>query len=351
MARKGTSLPPRPQPTKAQRRRLEQRTQRLAIVVGILVLLGIAAIPLCGYYNTFVSPPRSTVIRVNDTSFSLGYLFKLLRMNATMSQLTGSETSVGSLPFYLMQDIEDGELIKQAAPTLGLLVSDEELTQEIKNRLMPPPTEGEETDPAQLEREFKERLRNFLNQIQISESEYRELVKKDLLRTKLGDLLSKDVPTIDEQVNVQMILVGSQETMDSVLSRLQAGEDFGAIADDVSLAKDNTEAGGSLGWVPHNVFPVLDELLFSLEVGKVSEPMPLSDGIYLFKVTDKADAMAISEQNKEILKTRATENWLTQERQSAKIYRCFGQRSPGAQKTKCNWQYDWLMENLSSSGS
>lgn len=351
MARKGTSLPPRPHSTRAQRRRLEQRTQRLAIVVGIVVLLGIAAIPLCGYYNTFVSPPKSTVVRVNDVSFSLGYLFKLLRMNATMSKATGSDISVGSLPFYLMQDIEDGELIKQAAPTLGLSVSDEEATQEMKNRLVPPPAEGEQTDPAQLEREFKERLRNFLTTIQISEGEYRELVKKDLLRSKLGELLSKDVPTIDEQVNVQMIRVNSQETMDSILGRLKAGEDFGAVADDVSMAKDSTEAGGSLGWLPHNVFPIIDELLFSLEVGKVSAPLPLSDGLYLFKVTDKAGAMPISDQNKEILTTRAADNWLAQERKSAEIYRCFGQRSPGAKKTDCNWQYDWLMENLSSSGS
>ena len=53
-------------------RRSNQARQRITLIVICLALVVVAGILIAGYVIAFVMPPRQTVVRVNDTSYSRG---------------------------------------------------------------------------------------------------------------------------------------------------------------------------------------------------------------------------------------------------------------------------------------
>ena len=76
------------------------------------------------------------MVKVNDTTFTMGYLLKLLRMQQAGSEATGQPLNIGSRPYDLVQLLSENEIISQAAPRLGLTVTDEEMDAEIRRRLL-----------------------------------------------------------------------------------------------------------------------------------------------------------------------------------------------------------------------
>ena len=77
--------------SRSQRDRLKRRRVLIAGLVAILIIL---AIPLYGYTSTFVLPPRQWVVQVNDTSYNMGYLLKLLRMFQRWAGQQGFEFTI-----------------------------------------------------------------------------------------------------------------------------------------------------------------------------------------------------------------------------------------------------------------
>ncbi|HVR44759.1 MAG TPA: peptidylprolyl isomerase, partial [Thermoanaerobaculia bacterium] len=73
-----------------------------------------------------------------------------------------------------------------------------------------------------------------------------------------------------------------------IVQKLRGGADFAALARQESADRDSASRGGDIGMVGHGTFPdEVDEILFSLPVGSVSDPMKTMYGIHVFKVTDK----------------------------------------------------------------
>jgi peptidyl-prolyl cis-trans isomerase C len=69
-----------------------------------------------------------------------------------------------------------------------------------------------------------------------------------------------------------------------LVARLRAGEDFGAVA----RAESADNAGGELGEVARGSMPAeLDQVVFSIPIGQVSEPLQSPFGFHIFKVTDR----------------------------------------------------------------
>jgi Parvulin-like peptidyl-prolyl isomerase len=71
-------------------------------------------------------------------------------------------------------------------------------------------------------------------------------------------------------------------------SRLKKGENFGKIVSEYSEDPGSKDNQGNLGWVSGMVlFPVLEDAVFSLEVGQFSQPIRTSHGYHIFKVLSK----------------------------------------------------------------
>jgi hypothetical protein len=72
-------------------------------------------------------------------------------------------------------------------------------------------------------------------------------------------------------------------------ARAVAGEDFAALAREHSDS-ESRRRGGELGWITAGQFqPELERILFSLEVGVPSEPVPTPEGAHLFLVTEAVE--------------------------------------------------------------
>ena len=122
-----------------------------------------------------------------------------------------------------------------------------------------------------------------------------------------------------EEAHVHVIYLRSEEEAQRVKSRLEAGEDFAALAKELSLHENVKENGGDLGWVsPGLMISALDEFIFDpdVELGTVSEPIrdegtPSKGGYWLIKVLDEDDNMEIEEDDRGLLKFKELEDWIS----------------------------------------
>ena len=92
------------------------------------------------------------------------------------------------------------------------------------------------------------------------------------------------------------ILLGSRQEAEEIRARIEAGEDFGALAKEYSQAFGSKEQGGDLGWTQEGGISskVALRLAMQLEPGVVSQPtaddsVQTKGGYWLVKVVDRDD--------------------------------------------------------------
>ena len=109
--------------------------------------------------------------------------------------------------------------------------------------------------------------------------------------TLADDALQKvfeEDPSQFAEVCASHILVNTKDEADAVEDRLASGEDFGAVAQDVSIDSGSAGAGGDLGCIARGVtVPQFEDALFATDVGETSEPVQTEFGYHVIKVTDK----------------------------------------------------------------
>ncbi|MCF7820929.1 MAG: SurA N-terminal domain-containing protein [Mariprofundaceae bacterium] len=77
----------------------------------------------------------------------------------------------------------------------------------------------------------------------------------------------------------------SLDRANAVKARLDAGEAFAAVARELSDDKSTADKGGDLGFFAHGVMlPEFDEVVFSTDIGKVSNPVESQYGYHLVKI-------------------------------------------------------------------
>jgi parvulin-like peptidyl-prolyl isomerase len=135
---------------------------------------------------------------------------------------------------------------------------------------------------------FQGEYQNNLDQLVkygLTEEQYRNLYKANLLREMLIDAVTADVPHEEEQVWARHILVADEETAKSLIERLKNGEDFGALAAQVSMDSGTAVQGGDLGWFGKGVMvPEFETAAFALKVGEISQPIQSSFGWHIIQV-------------------------------------------------------------------
>jgi parvulin-like peptidyl-prolyl isomerase len=276
------------------RRDDERRVQvilRIAIALVAVVVVGVGAF---GYYQTSVKPKGESVIRVGDRAFDIGYMERRLRYeihnSISDSQVLANATSAVTIT---IQNVTNEELDRRGAAELGVSVSEDEIDAEIRLRLRIPETADTSV--------FAEAYRNEVRQSGLRPSEYREVVAARLLEEKLRQSFRAQIPATTEQIRLRDILV-LQEDLQKVLDRLKAGEDFAAVASEVSLDTTTKDKGGEMDWQPRGGMPPeAESAAFSLEIGQVSEPVYLSGGYYIYQVLEKAaDKEVTPDQQKQI---------------------------------------------------
>ena len=83
------------------------------------------------------------------------------------------------------------------------------------------------------------------------------------------------------------ILVASEDEAKAVKARLDAGEDFAAVAQEVSTDTGSGSQGGELGWFgPGMMVPEFETAVAGLEVGQVSDPVQSQFGWHLIELEE-----------------------------------------------------------------
>jgi peptidyl-prolyl cis-trans isomerase D len=145
-------------------------------------------------------------------------------------------------------------------------------------------------------------------------NQLREIFEIQLLREKLIDALTQDLPRTKNEVWARHILVETNEEALEVLSLLDEGEDFHTLAATYSIDESNREQGGNLGWFDENTMvPEFSEAAFSLAEGEVSEPIQTSFGFHIIQVIGKRVSQVLPAEFAQRQQTAFAE-WLAEQR-------------------------------------
>lgn len=145
----------------------------------------------------------------------------------------------------------------------------------------PTPSRAERLD---LARQREQVLLAFLKTMSPEDFE-RLVVIPTAYQLKLDRVLRDAVPETAEQVHARYVLVDTEEEAQAVRKRLLAGEDFAAVAKEVSKDTTTAEKGGDLGWQPREAF-VKDfaDAVFNHPLNEISEPLKTALGYHVFQV-------------------------------------------------------------------
>jgi foldase protein PrsA len=356
-------------------RREKERRQRL-ILIGIAIAIGCLIAGILGYgaYQELVAKPAAPVARVNGvpietTDYQKRVLLERMNIDAGIQMLQVQRSSYDPEEdatmidfidqqisyYYTERNLLDGEgpldqmieeeLIRQAAAEQGIEVTSEEIDRRIEENFgyygdeptpMPSPsastatitstseiTPTEELTPmtrAEFEQSYAERIGALEERIGLTDADYRELIRTQLLREKMQEFVGQQVPTTEPQVRARHILVDTEEEANAVLERLQQGEDFATLAMEVSQDTLSAELGGDLGWFPRGKMdPAFEEVAFSLPVGEISDVVETSYGFHIILVEDRDEDRELDADMLEQRKAEAFEAWLTDLRAEADI--------------------------------
>ena len=268
------------------------------VVVLILIIVGVSY-----YFSEDARYNRLTVITVDNLSIKMDYFLKRIKL-------------ADSDAMNMIMPLTNELLIKIAAPQYVGEVTPEDIDQELRSKAS---GDGETIS----EIEFKEWYRQQLNEIGLSDAEYRDRITTSILATRLQEYLAERVTTVAEQVHLHSVLV-STEDVNKIYEKENVVDK--QLISEIWQAKQSEGTVEDLGWLPRGVLPIgFDETVFSLAIGDVSEPLaytpPASDSTstetetlyYLLMVSEKADNREIDEQPLQTLKATALDTWLAEE--------------------------------------
>jgi parvulin-like peptidyl-prolyl isomerase len=366
------------------RRKDEEANRRLFIGLGVVTALVIILIGAGLVQELIVKPnqPVATVnqARISSQDYKKRVLFDWYQSNNQVQDPQGSSVQV-------LDQMVDEELIREQARQRGITVSPDEVTQYIEEQFgyqrnpptptptpaisptpLPSPTPGGSPTPTPLptstpvsleayQTAYKRYVDGLSKATGFTESDFRALAETDLLRQKLYDAVTADVPTTEEQVRAQHILiriitpqptatplpegqptptpdpsatptpvpVSSDQALARIIAikqQLDAGADFATLAKQYSEDTGSKAQGGELGWFGKDqMVAEFADAAFKLQPGQVSDPVKTQYGYHLIKLEERDPAHPIDQYTLQQNKYQAFQKWLSDVRTAAKIQR------------------------------
>jgi parvulin-like peptidyl-prolyl isomerase len=187
-------------------------------------------------------------------------------------------------------------LLEQAAAAAGITVTDEQLDGIVQADIEA--IGGREV--------FEERLASN----GMTEEEYREQVRTNLVAQAVQMQVAEEIPETAEHVHARHILVATQEDAEAILAQLREGADFADLAQTYSLDVSTRDRGGDLDYFPRGVLlaPEVEEAAFALGPGQISDVVHSELlGYHIVQVLER-EQRPISEMNLEILQANERES-------------------------------------------
>jgi peptidyl-prolyl cis-trans isomerase D len=169
---------------------------------------------------------------------------------------------------------------------------------------------------------FKTQYADYLQKVtavDYNDAYLRAYIKHGLLRKKLLDAVTKDVPTHAEQIWARHILVATEADANTILNRLKAGDDWVKLAAASSTDTSNKDKGGDLGWFGKGqMVAEFETAAYALKVGEISAPVKTSFGYHIIQLLGREDR-PLSDTDLQTAKNTAFTTWLTAKKTELKV--------------------------------
>jgi parvulin-like peptidyl-prolyl isomerase len=166
------------------------------------------------------------------------------------------------------------------------------------------------------EKTFNESRDSFIK-LGLSEEGYAGLFEYQLLQKKVQDAITADVPSTQTQVWARHILVSDEAIALVVIDRLKSGEDFAALAQELSTDTGSAVNGGDLNWFgPGAMVPEFEAAAFALEKtgDYTTTPVKSQFGYHIIQLIAKQERPLSADQY-QAAKDKAFSDWLTKARE------------------------------------
>ncbi len=208
----------------------------------------------------------------------------------------------------VLEALIDQALIEQAAAQQGITIADEELEARIRDSI--------ETGGGQA------RFEQWLAANNMTRDDFKAMLRSQLLTEAMIERVTGDLPTTAEQVHARHILLMTEAEAQTVLSELQAGGDFAALAEKYSVDESTKYNGGDLGFFPRGLQMVpkeVEDAAFGLEPGQISGVVQSPFGFHIVQVVERDPARPLSEEMRQALRQATFDRWLQDQRTQAAI--------------------------------
>ena len=343
--------------------RKESRQNRIILMlVGVLIAV-IVLILAVGIIRELVLKPSSAVATVNGEQLQTddyqnlvtynryNYYSNISSLEDGLEQMRASpedneflisfyEQQLGQLqtaltlaPQDAVEELIDAELARQKAEQAGIEVTDQEVDQAIDDdfraalsQQAQEPITGTEQLPTATpvaQEQVDDLYYRVLDAMQLSDGAFRTIVQRSLLLGKVQDALASEVPTTGLVSDVLLIQTETEEEALSAKERIESGEDFAIVAQEVSTDTLTLEDGGAVGLVTTGQLSTrygadLDAYVFALEVGELG--LVESDGMfYVVMVVERDENGPLPADILTQRQNSALTDWLEERKQSPDV--------------------------------
>lgn len=266
----------------------------LIAILGIFVFLNFNPISILAEEQT--SPTGTNTDSAETILPSEEKTETTLPPETIVSSFNGQTITLGEFNQLWDQIPENSKLQLTKRSVLDQLISEKLLIQEAKNRDL------------EQDKDVLEQIKNTTEQILVQ-----SLIEKEIIgKVKVDDQEAltyyeenKDKFITKEQVYLYNILVDTEEKAKDILEKLKAGGDFIEIAKEQSTGPSAAQ-GGDLGYISKgDLIPEIENVVFALEIGSISDIIKSEYGFHILKVTDKKPEVlkTFEEVKEEITKT------------------------------------------------
>jgi foldase protein PrsA len=278
----------------------EGHPRRRGILIAAAVTAVVVMVAGVAIYVDRIAPFRTTVVSVDKRAVTMRTFLERTRIS-------------GQDPMVMLEVIANEEIVKQVAPArpYGIQVTEKDIDVFLRDT-----ARGDSESIA--ESDFQAWYRQQVNESRMSNREFRDLVRTNLLMLRLKEYLAERVPTVAEQVHLHMVAIQGLAAARAAKDRLDAGEDFARVARESSTDEGVKANGGDLGWQARDgLAPLIARFAFDeLEVGQVSEPINVDEEVFaLVMVSERADARELDEAARRRIQDRALDTWLAEEQE------------------------------------
>jgi parvulin-like peptidyl-prolyl isomerase len=214
--------------------------------------------------------------------------------------------TVGDYQGLILDALIDQELLVQGALVYDLQVDEASLDTKIVQLISD--IGGEEA------------YSRWLSQNNYSVESFRQALYQEMMAANMVQKIVADLPATVEHVHARHILVASQVEAEQILSQLQAGADFGELAQTFSLDLSTRVADGDLGWFTQGTLttPEVEGAAFELKAGEISGVIESQLGFHIVETLERGERRPTSIALQRI-REMAVEAWLAAAREGAEI--------------------------------